>query len=449
MKSSLQPRMFTNRHLSALIIPLVIERILDVSLGFADTIMVSSVGEASVASVSLVDSVNFLFIFLFSALATGGAVVVSQYIGQKNSENASLAAKQLIYFSTCIALLFMSAFLLLNKKILSLIFGNLDPLIMEQAQTYFTLTSLSYPFLGLFNSGAALFRASGNSKTPMKIAVVMTISNIVGNAILIYIFNLGVFGAGVATLASRILAATLMLLFFLRQRGILVIDNLHKIFFNWKMIKRIMRVAVPNGIENGIFHIGKILVLSLTASFGTVAIAVNAVGNVIASMINIPGGAIGTAILTVIGQTMGAQEKEQATYYAYKLMKITYLTVAVVGILLFCFTTTLVGAFNLSDEATVLAIDLIRIFIVVNTILWPLSFSLPQVLRASGDVTFTMVVSISTMWVFRVGFSYILGLYVGLGLHGIWIAMYIDWLCRSILFTIRFLGKKWQTKQII
>ena len=235
----------------------------------------------------------------------------------------------------------------------------------------------------------------------------------------------------------------------MKKTDIIRIDHLLKISFDWPMVKRILRIGIPNGIESGIFHIGKILVLSLTATFGTIAIAANAITNSIASMANIPGGAIGLATITVVGQCMGAAEYDQATYYAKKLLKAAYLTMAILGVVLFLLVEPMVGLFNLSVASTSLAIEILKIFCIASVLFWPLAFSLPQVLRAAGDVRFTMTVSIASMWTFRIGLSFILGRTLGLGLHGIWIAMYIDWVCRAICFSLRFSKGTWRSKRVI
>jgi putative MATE family efflux protein len=446
---SVRPELFTNRQLASLIFPIVVERLLDVSVGFADTLMIASVGEAAVSSISLVDSVNNLFLFLFSALAAGGAVVVAQYIGQRDKERSAEAAKQLIYTTTCIALLFSATFLLLNHQILRLLYGDIDVSIMEPAMVYFTLTALSYPLLGLYNSGAALFRAMGNSRISMRVSLLMAVANVIGNAILIYAAGWGVLGAGVATLLARILGATVMVTLLVRNRKTVVLERLLRIKFEWTMIKRILRIGVPNSIESGMFHIGKILVQSLTASFGSTAIAANAIVNTIASATNIPGGAIGIATVTVVGQCMGAGETGQAVRNSHKLMRITYATLAVLALSLFIATESLVGLFNLTAPSATLAISVLKVLFVVNAAIWPLAFTLPNVLRASGDVRFTMSVSVASMWVFRVGLSYVLGSWLGLGLHGVWIAMYVDWMCRSTCFSVRFLKGSWKSKHVI
>jgi putative MATE family efflux protein len=289
----------------------------------------------------------------------------------------------------------------------------------------------------------------GNSRISMQVSVVMTISNILGNAILIYIAGLGVLGAGIATLVARILSAIIMLTLLVRKGDRIRIERLLRIKLDWSMIRRILRIGIPNGLESGIFHIGKILVQSLTATFGTTALAANAIASTLASMTNIPGGAIGLATITVVGQCMGAGEKDQATYYARKLLKITYVTLAGLAAVLFMTTEPLVGLFNLSTASATLAIGILKILFVVNALVWPVSFTLPQALRAAGDVKYTMTVSIASMWVFRVGLSYVLGKYLGLGLHGIWFAMYFDWLFRATCFITRFVKGTWKTKTVI
>lgn len=444
-----KPLLFSNRQLAILILPIVIERLLDVSVGFADTLMVASVGEAAVSAIALVDSLNNLFLFLFSALATGGAVVVAQYIGQKNFKNGSEAAKQLIYTTLTISLLFCFTFILFNSQILHLLYGEIETTIMSQSQIYFYLTALSYPLLGLFNAGAALFRAMGNSRISMKVALVMTLTNIVGNAILIYIFKWGVFGAALATLISRLLGSFIMIFLLLKNKELIIITNIFKVRFNWPMIKRILNIGIPNAIESGIFHIGKISVQALTATFGTSAIAANAIVNTIASTTNIPGISIGMATITVVGQSLGASDIDQAVYYAKKLMKIAYSTLIILATVLFLSTEFLVSIFNLSENSAALATSVLKLLFVVNAIIWPLAFTLPNALRAAGDVRFTMTISITSMWMFRVGLSYVLGRYLGFGLHGVWYAMYADWLFRSICFVSRFTKGKWKNKEVI
>ncbi|MHC1692993.1 MAG: MATE family efflux transporter [Sphaerochaetaceae bacterium] len=427
----------------------MIEQLLAVSIGMADTVMIASEGEAAVSSIALVDSLNLLFIQLISALATGGAVVVAQYLGQKEGRKAGDAAKQLIYSSTLLTLVIMVLSLVFQRPVLKMVFGSIEDQVMSNCHTYFTITIISFPFLALYNAGAALFRSMGNSKISMKVSLGMNIINIVGNAVLIYVCHLGVAGAAISTLVSRMVSAIVMLVLLGKRNDRISIDGLIRFKLEWPMIKRILRIGIPSGIENSLFQVGKVLVQSLIAGFGTASIAANAIANSLAGFISIPGSAIGLAAITVIGQCMGAGDHEQAEMNAKRLMKIVYILMIILGALLFILTEPMVHLFNLGVESSTMAIELLRILYILNAAIWPLSFTLPQVLRASGDARFTMLVSVLSMWIFRIGFSFLLGAYMGLGLLGVWYAMFIDWAVRSICFTVRFRHGRWKQKKVI
>lgn len=440
---------FTRRELVRLIVPLVIEQVLAVTIGMADTVMVSSVGEAAVSGISLVDTINILLINIFSALATGGAVIASQYIGRQDTEHACVAAKQLILCVTFLSGFITVLSLVGCNPILHTIFGNVDPEVMENARTYFLLSAMSYPFLGIYNAGAALFRSMGNSKISMFASLLMNVINISGNAVLIYQFHLGVLGAAVASLASRIVGAVIMLL-LLRNRGNLIhIDSYFRLGFRPEMIRRILKIGVPNGLENGMFQIGKILVQSLIASFGTAAIAANAVAGNIASMEVMPGSAIGLALITVVGQCIGAGDYKQAKAYTMKLMKVIYITMFFLNIIILLNISGIIGFYHLPQETTDMAVTILLYHSICCMVIWPASFALPNALRAANDVKFTMGISILSMWIFRIGFSYLLGSFFALGVLGVWLAMFVDWLFRSIVFIVRISGSKWKTKQVI
>ena len=305
-------RMFSRRDLWRLILPLVIEQLLAVTIGMADTVMVASVGEAAVSGISLVDSVNILLINIFSALATGGAIIAAQYIGREDRENACAAAKQLLLASTAVSLVIMAGCMFFQRPLLTLIFGQIEPLVMDNANTYFFLSALSYPFLAVYNSGAALFRSMNNSKISMVTSVGMNLINIAGNALTIYGFHMGVTGAGLSSLISRAAGAAAMLVLLQNPHNLIHIEHIWKPELRPRMIRNILQIGIPNGLENGMFQIGKILVQSLIASFGTAAIAANAVASSVASLAQIPGGAIGLGMITVVGQCVGARDYRQA-----------------------------------------------------------------------------------------------------------------------------------------
>lgn len=436
--------MFTNKMLVKLIVPLILEQILGVLVGMADTVMVSSVGEAAVSGVSLVDTINVLFFTIFAALATGGSVVAAHYVGQKNNEKASQAGNQLFRVSLIVGLAIMLLCLIGNRFLLRLVFGAIEPEVMDNAMTYFMVLSFSFPFMACYNSCAALFRVMGNSKISLYCSLVMNAINIGGNWFLLYIVKMGVAGVALASTVSRMVALVIPLVLLARPNQIIVLEHKFSLRLKKDMVRRILQIGIPNGLENGIFQIGKVLVLSLVAGFGTASIAANAVGNTISTFQNMAGGAIGLAMITVVGQCIGAGEYGQAKYYAKKLLGIAYVAMFVTNIIALTCVIPFVGTiFHLSAGTAALARKILLLSAAGAMFIWPISFTLPNALRAAGDVNYAMIVSIVSMWVWRVGFSIILGKYFGFGLMGVWLSMIIDWICRGICFGVRFHKGKW------
>ena len=447
MTQTVQPvkhRLFSNTDLRNLIIPLIIQQLLTVLIGMVDTMMVATVGEAAVSGISLVDSVNILLIQFFGAMATGGAVISAQYLGGKERDKACAAAKQLLYISVFLALAVAGVALIGGQRLLRFIFGSIEDDVMANARTYFWLSALSYPFLAVYNAGAALFRSMSDSKISMKLSLLANVVNVAGNAILIYGCSMGVAGAGIATLLSRASAAVIVVWLLRNKHNPIFIEKLLSYRFDWKMVKSILHIGVPNGLENGMFQVGKVLVSSLIARFGTAAITANAIATNFASFECIPGTAIGLAMITVIGQCVGARDYEQARYYAKKMMGITYACMTGISILLMLVCKPVALLYNPSAETLSLTIWC-AVYHSINCIItWPMAFALPNVLRAASDVKFTMVTSIITMWTCRILLSYVLALGLGLQLKGVWIAMTLDWVVRGGLFLWRFLSGKWE-----
>ncbi len=441
--------LFEKGFLKALIIPLLIEQILTLTIGMADTIMVANVGESAVSGISLVDSLSNLFIQLFAAFATGGAVVASQYMGRRDRTSASMAAKQLILITALFSGIITAVGLIFNRGILSMIFGHIEEDVMRYALEYFIFILCSYPFLAITNSCNALCRSMGKSRITMIVSFVMNIINISGNAILIFIFHLGSMGAGIASLTSRVVGAEIMLTVLSDRRLDIHIEKLFTIQVIPPMIKRILRIGLPSGIENSMFHIGKILVQSLIASFGTASIAANAVVNNINGFANLPGAVIGMASITVIGQCIGAGRHDAARYYAKRLLLLVYLMFLFSCTFFYLTTPFLSSLYNLSEEAMRLSIINNRFLLVCTLLIWPISFTLPNFLRAAGDARYTMSVSMLSMWLFRVILSNVLGALLGLGLLGVNISMVIDWCFRSDLLSFRYKKSKWMTKRVI
>lgn len=437
---------FTTKSLYQLIIPLVIEQFLSVFVGMVDIMMISSSGEAAVSGISLVDTINILLINLFTALATGGSVVSAHYLGQRKAEKACLSANQLILSVTVLSSAIAVISLLFNRAILSVIFGHVEESVMKSAVTYFYLSAVSYPFLGIYNGCAALCRSMGNSKISMKTSLCMNLINIAGNSVFLYLFHMGVAGVGTATLISRITAAIIMSIIILNKNNTIYVDLSLGFAPKFSIIRDILKVGIPTGLENSIFQLGKILVQSLIASFGTAAIAANAVASTVASFEVIPGAAIGLALITVTGQAYGAKRKEETIYYVKRLMKMAYLSITITSLLTCAAAPAIIRFYNLSKEASAIALSIILYHGAACILIWPTSFSLPNALRATDNAKYTMIVSISSMWICRIGLSYLIGGTMGFGALGVWIAMSIDWTVRSICFLWKFRNGKWLEK---
>ena len=436
--------LFDNKALRALILPLIIEQLLAVLVGMADSIMVASVGEAAVSGVSLVDNIMVLFINLFAALATGGAVIAGQYLGQKNEKQSCRAATQLVWFTTIMAVLIMALIYCGKWFILHVVFGQIDAEVMGHANTYLLIVTASVPFIALYNAGAAIFRIMGNSRVSMQVSMIMNVVNVCGNAILIYGFHRGTEGVAIPTLVSRITAAVLIVVLLCRQNMPIHIDKSLRYRPEWTMIKRILGIGIPNGMENAMFQLGKIIVLSLVSTFGTYAIAANAVCNVVAGFQILPGMAINLAITAVIARCIGAGEHGQAEYYTKKLLKLVYISIWAINLIILALVPVILWAYNLSDVTAQTARVIMYFHAASASLIWPVAFSLPATLRAAGDAKVTMVIALVTMWLFRIVFSYVLGGYFGLGVLGVWIAMVIDWVVRAICMALRYKSGKWK-----
>ena len=441
--------MFTNKQLRRLVIPLVLEQLLSVTIGMADTMMVASCGEAAVSGISLVDILSVLLIGLFGAMASGGAVTVAQYIGKGDREKVARASNQLFLSVVALAMVFMAVALIGNRQILSAIYGDIDAEVMRNARIYFYFNAVSFPFLGIYNSGAALFRAVGNSKVSMQVSLFSNIVNVAGNALLIYGLKMGVLGAALATLIGRIFAAVWVTMRQQSAKNPLRIEQLSDMRPEREQIRPILRIGIPSGMENGMFQVGKLCVSSLTSTLGTSAIAANAVANTVASMANIPGNTIGLAVIPVIGQCLGAGDKVQAKRYAKQLMAVAAIGLAAANILVYLLIPGIAEIYHLTREAKDMCIAVIRVFDIFSIFFWALSFTMPQILRSGGDAPYTMSVSILSMWVFRVVLSYYFVLRMDMGLMGVWLGMCADWICRSVFFAARFYGNRWMEHKVV
>ncbi len=434
---------FSNKDLKKLIIPLILEQALAITVGMADTMMISSVGEAAVSGVSLVDMFNNLIISVLAALATGGAVVTSQLIGASKREEACRSAKQLLWVDGLITVGISLLVIVGHRGILNLFFGRIEEDVMSNAILYLIISAVSFPFLAIYNACAALFRSMGNSGITLKVSILMNILNVGGNAVCVFGLKMGVAGVAVPSLISRAVAA-LCLYILLKNPDSLIHLNKDRFRFDGKMIKKILYIGIPSGIENGIFQLGRVVVVSIIAGFGTAQIAANGVANSLDSMGCIIGQGMNLAMITVIGQCVGAGDLAQVKHYTKKLLLITYTATAVTNTLILLFLRPILGLYGLGAEATELAYILVMIHNGMAMLLWPASFVLPNMLRACNDVRYTMTIAIFSMVTFRIGLSLVFGVSMEMGAVGVWIAMVVDWVFRVICFAGRYLRGTWR-----
>jgi putative MATE family efflux protein len=438
--------MFSEGYLRKLIIPLMIEQALRLTVGTLDIIMVASAGERAVSGVSLVDVINVLVIFLFTALAAGGAIVAGQYLGARDRGNSLHAAKQLVAVTFFVSVFIMAVCLLLNRQILSFFFGNVEEDVMESARIYFYLTALSYPFIAMFNSAGALFRGMGDSKTAMINALIMNGLNIGMNALFIYVMGLGVFGAALATLISRIAAASSMMWMLKNPNLEIFVRSYSLRDTDFLMIKRILRIGIPQCLESCIYQVGRIIMAGLVAVFGTASIAAHAVGTSLTGLEIIPGYALGLAITAVVAQCVGAREYGQAEYYTRYLVKKSYVWMAVLNLSILIIIKPILNLYGLSAETFSMSLQIMLVHGIASMVIWPVSFTLPSAFRAAGDVKYPMYVAIFSMFAFRVGFSFIFAYTLNLGVLSVWLAMVVDWVFRSICFVSRWHSGKWKNE---
>lgn len=441
--------MFTAAALRQLIIPLILEQLLAMTVGLAAVVMITKVGEAAVSGVSLIDTLSILIISILAALSTGGAVVCAQYIGRREADHARTSARQLVYISFIFSVAVGAVLLCAPRFFIRLIFGAVAAPVAESARTYLIFSTVSFPFLALYSACAALFRAMGNSRVSLYVSLAMNAVNISLNALLIYSLQLGVLGAGIATAASRAIAALMMLLLIRDKSNVIYLRNLFPVRFERKMVRSILSIGVPNGLENGMFNFGKLLVQTLVAWLGTSAIAANAIIGSIFNITIVPGMGMSLAILTVVGQCIGAGDYAQARLYTKKLLRVTYLTMIAVNLPILIFSRQVLGWFSLSAEAYAIAAQVLPVITISCCLIWPLSFAFPNMLRAAGDARYTMIVSASTMWIVRFGLSYLLIKQFHFGLEAVWYCMVIDWFVRAAFFFFRYRSGKWQTKTVL
>lgn len=441
--------LFPRRALWMLLIPLIIEQMLNSLMGMVDTLMVSRVGAEAISAVSLVDSINNLVLQVFAAMAAGAAIICSQYLGRKDEKGCNDAAKQIVLTVVVISSVIMIIGVGFRKPLLHLIFGSVEEAVMTNAQMYFLITALSYPFIALFQAGAAFYRACGNSKFTMKTALIANVANIVGNTLFIFVLQMGVAGAAISTLISRALCA-FVVFYALRKPGYAIqLKNYFSIRPDLNLIVKILAIGVPSGIENGMFQFGKLAIQSTVSSLGTAAIAAQAMTIIFENVNGMAAVGIGIGLMTVVGQSIGAGRQEEAKYYIVKLAGYAEIAMIISCILVYIAARPVTVLAGMSEESTALCMQMILAITIVKPLLWVPSFTPPNGLRAAGDVRFSMITATLTMWLCRVALSIFLMRVVKTGPIGVWYGMFADWGVRGVIFTIRFVRGKWLRFKVI
>ena len=440
---------FSNHDLVVLIAPLIAEQFLAILVGLADSLMVATVGDAAISAVSLVDSISNLMIYIFSAMAAGGAAVAGQYIGRREQENANSAGQHLVVLLAVTSVCFAALLYLFKTTVLTTVFGEIDADVMAATDKYYSIVMASIPGIALYNGGAAIFRTMGKSDVSLKVSLLMNGINVTGNAILIFGLHMDVAGVAIPTLVSRTVAAVVILALLFNEKLPLHLSDLRAFRLNRRLLKNIFYISIPSGVENGMFHLGRLMLFSLISTFGTASIVANAIGNTLGNFHCFAGQALNLGMTTVVSQCVGAGEYDGARYYLRKLCKAGYALMAAVNLTIIALLPLIMRIYDVSPEGERLAVTVALIHGISSIFLWIPSFSLPTFLRAAGDARFTMFASMTVMWLCRVMFAYILGKFMGYGVVGVWSAHAIlDWTVRSIVFYKRYRSDKWVTKAI-
>jgi len=390
---------------------------------------------------------------LDAAALTGQETVMDAYCGcgtislalARQAKKACDSAKQLVYSVTVITILVAALVVLIRVPMLRLFFGKIEDDVMEACLIYLVISAFSFPFMALYNSGAALFRAMGNSAVTFKISVLMNLINVVGNAICVFGLKMGVAGVAVPTLIAR-MVGSIVIIQMLRNPNLQIHLEKGRYIINMAEIKKIFFIGIPSGVENGLFQLGRVVLVSIISGFGTVQIAANGVANSLDAMGCIIGQAMNLAMITVIGQCVGAGDERQIRYYLKKLLIITYSATAVMNSIILMLLHPILSLYGLGPETTELAYTLVFIHNLCAIFCWPSAFVFPNMLRACNDVRYTMLVSVFSMIAFRIGFSIVFGVYMNMGAIGVWIAMVIDWLFRIAMFWGRYFAGTWRKK---
>lgn len=441
--------LFTGRDLFALMAPLAVEQGLVMLVGMVDVAMISNVSEAAVSAVSLVDMLAYFFIVLFAALSAGGAVVVSQYLGARRAADAGSAAAQLIGLSLLFGCAVSAVMLPLENSVLGVLFGSVEPAVMDAAWLYLLFVVLSLPFLAVYDGAAAVFRSMGKTTVTMYVSLASNLVNVAGNAVGVFVFQAGVLGVAVPTLVARIFSAVVILALVRRPRQAVTVP-LRSIFrLKGAMVRRILAIAVPGALENGTFAFGKVAVVAMVALFGTTQMAANGVADSVEKLAVLVVTANNLAVITVCGQYLGAGDASGARFGVRQVLVVSFAATAALGLGEIALLPALRPLFAVTDATWQVSCVLIAAHNLLAIALHPASFNVANALRAAGDVRFTMAVGIASLVICRLGVAWGLGVLGGWGVYGVWAGMGVDWLARAIAFSLRWKSHAWERNNVI
>lgn len=440
--------LFSRKDINAILFPVIFETLLSYLIGLMDSVMVANAGEAAVSAVSLVDAISVLFINIFSALANGGAVICGQFLGRKSAKDSGKAAEQMLVLLLGSSLVLSGLLLVFQEQILRFLFGSAEAAVRENCSIYYHIVMTSIPFIALYNGGASLFRTTGDSSTPLRVSFIMNGINIVGNAMLIYVFKMGVAGVAIPTLVSRGIAMVVIMIPLFRKESPITLSGLRKYRPEKRLIVAVLEIGVPNGIENGMFQFGKLILMTLISTLSTAAITANAIGNTTGSLHCVIGMAANSAMMAVVSRCAGAGDFMQARWYTRYLVRKTYILQGLVNIALIAGIPLVLRMYGASSEVAKFAVPIMLLHGLSTLILWPPAFMLNISMRSAGDSRYAMWISSISMWLCRVGGAYVLVKLFHLDAIGVWIAWDIDWVFRILFFLPRYLGHKWETKTI-
>ncbi len=437
------------RQVIALFIPILIDQAFIIGFNVANTAMISSSGVAAVSAVSIIDSLNVFLLNVFIAVATGGTVVVAQYKGSRNDAMLSKAAGGSVASVSLLALGIGLLVVLLHNPVLSLLFGSASPDVLANAKIYLIGSGISYLGIGIEQAVCGVMRGIGKSRVALALSLIMNLLYVLMNILFITILDMGVLGMTLAINIARYAGALCAVIYLVRMDVTLHLRLRQLFHVSLSMLKKIMYIGLPFAAEQMFFNGGKMLTQVFIVGMGTYAIATNAIGGTMALLYQIPAQALSLTIVTVVGQCIGARNIDDARKFIKSFLWLASWSFVLMTAILLPLFHPLVSVFHPPAEI----VDDLLWLMVINAIaqipLWAISFILPSGLRAAGDSRFTSVTSMLTMWLFRVVLGYVLGVTLGMGIIGVWLAMNCEWGIRGAVFLWRFRGKKWYEHRLI